>query len=139
MKKVFFNIALALSTITPVMTFAQESAPNAKPVTNEELNTYIGMGGVVSCDLMVYQKVPFSKALPAASTMVTNVIVSKHGGKFASNPKQEAIPTEQIFQISFANIVNLDKNICYGKLTQPDQAEVDKTVEAFKKAQSSGK
>jgi len=136
-KNKLFLLPLVAASLLPIPALSQATKPAATtPVTTEQLETYIQMAAVVSCTLMVEQKVPFAKAIPPAAAMVTNVLAYKHGGLFQSNPKQEAIPPKQLFENSFVFIVRADKTVCYSQISSEDQKEVDKFLDAVKNAQS---
>ena len=135
----FLLLPLLAASLFPLPSLAQSTAaPATKPATPEEINLYVLMGSVVSCTLMADQKVCFDKALPAAASMVTTVMLNKHGGQLSAEPGK-VLSADQLFQGNFVYIVNADKNICYSKLSAQDQKEIDKVLESFKKSQTNSK
>lgn len=133
-KSSFFLLPLLASTLFPLPCFAQAAAaPVTKPATAEELNTYVFMGSVVSCTLMIDQKLSFDKAISSAAVMVSSIILSKHGGKVAQEPNK-ALSFDQLMEGNIIYIASSDKRLCYPKLSAEDQKGIDKVLESVRKA-----
>jgi hypothetical protein len=135
-KNILLSAPFLVAMLFPLPSFAQAGKTAGQtPATPSDLETYIGMGAVVSCELMVNQKLSFQKAIGSAASMVTNVIANKHGGRSQGNPGDAPISNEQLFQNSVVFIVSADKRLCYPQLPSADQQEVDKVLAAVKDAQ----
>jgi len=133
-KSSFFLLPLLASALCPLPCFAQAAAaPETKPATVQDLNTYIFMGSVVSCTLMIDQKLSYDKAISSAAVMVSSIILNKHGGKVAQEPNK-ALAFDQLMQGNIIYIANSDKNLCYPKLPAEDQKGIDKILESLKSA-----
>jgi hypothetical protein len=134
-KSSFFLLPLLASILCPLPCFAQAAAaPVTKPATAQELNTYIYMGSIVSCSLMIDQKISYDKAISSAAVMVSSVLLNKHGGKVAQEPNI-ALSFEQLMNGNIIYIASSDKKFCYPKLSAEDQKGIDNVLESAKKAQ----
>jgi hypothetical protein len=133
------SIALAPLVLLHGAVMAEKipSEPNPTQATQDNIQTYAGMGAINSCILMTKLNQSALRSIEVSTAMMTNVLLVKHGGQIPGN--STPLNSEQLMTGSAVNIMFTIKSTCFNQLNKADQdfitSTLSKAEDSMKKAQ----